>query len=512
MAGFGKRPWGVSPFGSILFGITGTPEEKVPTGSVTKGAPAGTGASGPEVVISLSEFENAIFNSTSGETINPQHISAYVKSFDPALGSAEVINKILKTKTWSSSDSYVAYDQGFLPDTADLGVVVKAAGRVTSDLSAHIFSFGSIFTGIPVDVQATLQPHNLEDLQAIVATIDAVNLPAQVESIPGINLPGQADPVASINLGATSGAHPPEDVAAYIASVFPVDMEVFIRGGFSDTLQLAASIVQSGQVGDMQAVVTVASTTVKDIIGSLRVIGRGVNDLPAQVQPHRLVDLPASIITQRIRDVRAIITGVSQIHSDLHASIARIDSASFDIIGHIAAKFIDIVDVTAALHVVGLGGTDIPSSLTSVAPFININSVILKLVPLINLDADLTSFGGFLETRASITPVHTTSTETAEDSGFLTTASSYRLYLGTTRGFFVPPQNIPKIVTTTHSNEHDLPDLHATIAAWNQADLSAAISVYPSTDVPATLYSLDLDHLSNLSAGIGVYWPKDVLP
>lgn len=211
-------------------------------------------------------------------------------------------------------------------------------------------------------------------------------------------------------------------------------------------------------------------------------------------------DLPASIITQRIREMRAIITGFAPGTSDLPATVARIDSASIDIQAHTIAQFIDLTNLAAQLRIIQLGGTDVPSSLTAVAPFYNINKVPFQLVPLANLDADLTQTGGFLPMGAIITPVHSVSTGTAADAGFVVTATSYRFYLGTTGGLFIPPQNIPQVRVSTHKNNTNLPDLSATIAAWNQSDLSATISTYPTADLSGTATALGFDHISDISA------------
>jgi hypothetical protein len=508
MAGFGKRPWGSSPFGSLTSGITGIPESKEPTDTPVFGTP--TGGTDTESVLSLNEFENAIFFGDPDSRINPHHVAAYVESFEPDFGLPSAIDNILKAKTWSNTDTYQAYVIPWVSDTADLGAIVRAAGRLAADLPAYIFSFGAVNTGDPVDLPAFVQPHNLDDMQAIIATIDAVNLAGDIESIASINLPGQADPVPSVDLPAFSGAHPPEDVPASIASVRPVDLPVYIIGGFSDTLDMGASLATLGQVGDLQAFLNVASTTVKDLAATVRTIGRGEVDLPAFLQPHRERNLTASIITQRIYDVRAIILGVAPASADLHASIARIDSASFDMLGYVLAQFIDLTNVSAAIRVIQLGDTDMLTSLTSVAPFFNVNKVPLQFVPLTNLDANLTPFGGHLQMRASITPVHEASTGTADDAGFIITATSYRLYLGTSRGLFVPPQNLPQVRISTYVNNSQRPDLNASISAYNQTNLSASIKAYPSFDLSAYARALDLDHVSDLVANIGVYWPKNL--
>jgi len=509
MAGFGKRPWGSSPFGSLTSGITGIPEVKTRV-EQHFGTPVDSGTNHPEAILSVTELENSILFGEDTSRVNPQHIAAYVKTFIPDFGTHVAITNILKAKSWSAAATYTVYDPGFLPDSDDFGAIVRAAGRQAVDLPAYVFSFGAVNTGDPVDLPAFAQPHHLDDIQAVIATIDAVNLAAQVESIASINLPGQADPVPSVDLPATSGAHPPEDIPAYIASVLPVDMPVYIRGGWSDIIDMSASLSTLGQVGDIQALLNVASTTVKDLAAKVRVVGRTNKDLPAFLQPHREKDLTASIITQRIYDIRAIVLGVAPGIADLHASIARIDSASFDMLGYVLSQFIDLTDVTAAIRVIQFGDTDMPTSLTSVVPFFNINKVPLQFVPLTNLDAEVVPFGGHKQIRASIKPVHSVSTGTADDAGFVTTATSYRLYLGTSRGLFVPPQNLPQVRISTYVNNSRHPDLNASIAAYNQTDLSASISAYPSADLQASARALDLDHISDLMANVGVYWPKNL--
>lgn len=511
MAGFGKRPWGSSPFGSLLSGITGVPVRKTPTDSVTLGTADGTGTSSPEAVLSLTDFENAVFTADPGTRVNPQHVAAYVKSFGPDFGVPVSSVFVLKAKTWSAVDSYVAYDPGFISATpVDLPAIVKAAGQGFKDLPAQIFAFGAVQTGEPVDLPASLQPHYLEDMPAILAVIEAVNLPASMVTIPGVDLPTQADPIPGVDLAATGGGHFPEDIPAYLAAVLPVDLPVYIRGGFSDTTDLLASVVQVGGFKDLGVILRAALPDLKDLGAKIGVIGQGTKNLPAQLQPYHEADLPATIITQRIKVMRAIITGFAPGTADLYASVARIDSASFDMQAHTIAQFIDLVNIAGKIRIIQLGGNDVPSSLTAVAPFYNINKVPLQLVPLTNLDADLTQTGGFLGARAIIKPVHRVSTGTADDAGFVITASSYRFYLGTTGGLFIPPQNIPQVRVSTYTNNINLPDLHATIAGWNQTDLSASISTYPSTNLPGDIRALGFDHISDFPALIAGNNAKDM--
>jgi hypothetical protein len=511
MAGFGKRPWGSSPFGSLRSGITGVPEVKEPTETPVFGAPSNDGtAAGPERVLSLNEFEKAIFFGDPDSRVNPHHVSAYVQSFEPDFGLPTATDNILKAKSWSAASTYVAYDQGFIADTVNLGAIVKAAGRASSDLSAYIFAYGAVYPGDPVDLPAVLQPLRLEDLPALVAAIDAVNLVGNIESIPGFNLPAQADPVASVNLPATSGAHPPEDISAFVAAHFPVELPVYIIGGFSDTLDLGAALTSSGQIADLPVFIKIALRTFENLSARVRVIGQSTKDLPAQLQPYREVDLSAFITTQRISNVLAIIKGFAPGTSDLPASIARIDSASFDMQAHTIAQFIELSDVAGKIRIIQLGNGDVPSSLTAVSPFINISKVLMNFTPLINLDADITQVGGFLPVNASITPVHHESTGLADDSGFTITASSYRFYLGTTRGVFVPPNAVPQVRVSTYTNNHDRPDLHATISAFNQTDLSAYLKVAPLSDLPATLRVIGLDHISDLVARVASLTPRDI--
>lgn len=501
MAGFGKRPWGSSPFGSLLSGITGVPETKTPTDSVTQGTAGGTGTSGAEAVLSLTDFENAVFTGDPGTTVNPQHVAAYVKSFGPVFGTSVSYASVLKAKSWTNVASYVAYDPGTITaPPVDLPVIIKAAGQGLKDLSAHVFAFGGANTGDPVDLPASLQPHYLEDMPAIMAVIDAVNLPTSLITIPGVNLPTRADPIPGVNLGATGGGHFPEDFPASAGAVPPVDLPVYIRGGFSDVANLLASVVQVGGFSDLGVILSIALPDIKNLEAKIGVIGQGTKELPAQLQPIHESDLPATIITQRIREMRAIITGFAPGTSDLSASLARISSASIDMQAHTIAQFIDLVDLAGKVRIVQLGGNDVPSSLTAVAPFYNINKVPLQLVPLTNLDAVLTQHGGFLPMSAIITPVHSVSTGTAADSGFVVTASSYRFYLGTTGGLFIPPQIIPQVRVSTYTNNTNHPDLHATIAAWNQTSLSASISTYPSKDLSGTMGALGFDRIADFPA------------
>lgn len=275
MAGFGKRPWGSSPFGSLLSGITGIPEVKTRVPSVVFGSEADSGTLHPEAVLSVTEFENSIRFGGDVSRVNPQHISAYVKTFVSDLGSPLASDNILKAKSWSAASTYSVYDP-FTPATpANIGAIVKAAGTTSKDIYAYLFAYGAKNTGDPVDVGATVQPYFLEDLPAVLAAIEAVNLPASMVTIPSVDLPTQADPVASVNLSAIGGGHFPEDLPAYLAAVLPVDLPVYIKGGFSDVANLLASVIQIGGFSDLGVILKTALPDIKNLEAKIGVIGQG---------------------------------------------------------------------------------------------------------------------------------------------------------------------------------------------------------------------------------------------
>lgn len=500
MSRFGKRPWGASPFGSTPTRVTGTPLIKDPVQDPIFGQPVDSSA--VEAVLSLTEFETAIFSGNPQLTVNTHHVSAYVGSFFPKQGTHAAPIQVHVAKTWSDIATYQAYTPTITSATSDLGAIVQVSIKASADVSAYLFAFGAVFTGDPVNLPATLQPITIEDFPAILAAIDAANLLGSIESIPGVNLPSVIESIPGIDLPATGGGHFPEDIPAMAAAVEPVQLPVFLRAGYSDVADISASLSGQGRIDDFRAHLKVFLLGSADLLAKIRVTGKSTLDMQATLQPYREVNLPASIITQRIRDVRAIILGFSPDTLDLPASIARIDSASFDVSGYVVAQFIALVDIAGKLRAVQLGGNDVPSSLTAVLPFFNISTVPLQFIPLTDMDATLTQTGGHLSLRAGLTPVHRVSTGEADDAGFITTASSYKFYLGTTSGLFIPAQVVPQVVVTAYINKYSRPDLHASITGWNETDLSASLSVYPFSGLPAMLVGIGLDHLSDVVAAI----------
>jgi len=111
---------------------------------------------------------------------------------------------------------------------------------------------------------------------------------------------------------------------------------------------------------------------------------------------------------------------------------------------------------------------------------------------------------------AVIVPVHKEETFTTEDAGFVTTAASYRFFIGTTKGLFIPPTVPSKVRITTFRNPARVPDLHAVIEGWHELDLGASVSISIFSSLSGTVAALDTSHLSNLSGVISSFSAHDL--
>jgi len=434
-------------------------------------------------------------------------------------------------------------------------------------------AFGNVAATLPapkegtIDLGAVLQPHRIEDLQASIEIISAVDLGAILSPVPHVNLPAEMFAIAGKDLAASAGGHLPEDIPAILAAVRPVDLPVFIRGGGTGTIDLGGSLTQTGAFKDLSAFVRTALPDLKDLKGVIRVIANATADLPALLLPFHVTDLGADIITQRVFDTRAIIYGFArECESNISAILRRSDSAVTDLpvaplkantSTHTSDKKINLTKVARPFfqnrYVFGtvdaglllltlepifgffpdlhaqifaqqffrdnIAGfvrpvfpalRDLSADTTSVGPFVNADKILLDLIPFINLEADLDQVGVILPTRASITPRVEAATTTADDAGFVTTASSYRFFLGTSKGLFIPPQVVPTIRITTYTNNSPTPDLHATIAGWYETDLGASIKDYPFVALSASILSLDASRINNISAFLAPFRSFDL--
>lgn len=449
-----------------------------------------------------------------------------------------------------------------------LGAWGKAAGEGQAGPNIGIKDLQAVIHGFFDDeLSASIRPHHLRSLAATLNPVPSEDMGAVLQPIPGKDLPAETVPVPGVNLGAIGGGHFPEDIEALLNPVVPVNLSAYIRRGFKGTDDIGASLTQVGAFKDMSALLRSALRQTNDLSTTLRVIAKTTKDLGARLQPIHQLDLSASIITERVFDQTAIIWGYArELVKDLSAIIRRVDSDTLDLpvsplkarvsthtsgklpnLTKVAKKFFDnryvfgtadagmfiltlepifgvFPDLAAEIfaqeffrdNIRGFlraairDSKDLGTVFTSVVPFINVNKILLELVPLLNLPGDLVQVGAFKRTRGSITPVHKSSTGTSPTAGFITTASSFRFLIGTTKGLFIPPQVVPQVRITTYRNDFPRPDLHATIAGWYEADIGASISDYPFKPLPASLNALDASHISSLSARIAPFRTEDI--
>lgn len=507
------------------------------SGSEGFGAPLANQADDPRIIShnelranlkniqSLSEFGQAL----------PSQIKAAALAHNDSQSSQfgiQDLDTALKSKSWLHT---TVFERIFTPGTADLGATLTIPESPSKELPTTINPFHT------KDLLATLSSIPPEDLGASVSLVEPVDLPASILSI------------ASVDLSAFAGAHPPADLSAFMSITQPENIPAFIRGGFSDNLDLGATITQTGGFKDLPVHIKLLQSTIKDLSASIT--ARVPLDLPATIAGFVEKDLPAILITERIFNMRAIVKGfVREAEANLGAFLRRVDSGTKDLpvdpmraiisthtntgklpnldrvsrpffqniygFGTQSAGFFVLTlepifgnfpDLAASIIAIdffrkNLGAfvraatrqeKDLSTNLVSVTPSININKIELSLVPLKNIAASLNPSGGFLGLKTNIKPVHSSSTGTDPNARFITTATSFRFFLGTTKGLFIPPQISQKIRTTSFINPHPRPDLRASIAGWGAFNLGAYIKDYPFFPISASLNPWTLDHIKD---------------
>lgn len=448
-------------------------------------------------------------------------------------------------KSWLHTAA--AFERDFISDSADLGASIDVEGPPYKDLPA------------------SLQPQYTEDLAALLTSVAGFDLPAAIEAVGSVDLPATMESIPSVDLGATGGGHFPEDISASMSITQPENLTAYIRQGFEGTKDLSAQIQQIGQVEDLGAFLRQTTAGEKDL--GVKILPKRPIDLFADIHGFEKYDLSASLITQRIRDMYAIVWGwAREVEKDLPAwlrittegtkdlpvsgfkavksthtsdkvpNLDRVAKSFFNnqylfgthgagifkltlepIFGYFpdlhaeinALRFLND-DITAFIRVADPGNLDLGSQITSVTSAVNINKVSLTFRPAVDLEASLTQVGAFNRLRAAIVPVHHAQTGTADDARFVTTATSYRFLLGTTGGVFIPPNQLPVLKVTTWRNDFSLPDLHATIQGWGEYNLTASIAIQPFIELAASLSALDIDHLSDFSAYLVPNHVKDI--
>lgn len=559
---FGNIGWGLGAWG-IASADAQTSAE--PDASASSGHEHGesVGTAGPHHIFSVSEFRRALHFAESPGKVSTAHVRAYIQTF--AVPEKEhqftvpVPSIVLKAKSWVEAISVSPKDifSGIFDLSAFILVIPFFSD--TDDITGSIRAFS--FKDLP----AILSPTHLTDLIGSMTAVPPVDLSALFVSVPPNDIPASTTPVPGVNLGAIGGGHFPVDLPTLLGPVPPVNLPVFIRSGASGINDLSASLQQTGYISSIGSLIKVAQTDQHDLNTLIRVIATASKDITASVQPFNLSDLAAVIGTQRVYEIRSIINGIKAGIKDLYVSIRRSDSDQSDIsvtpiksvvsthtsdkkpnLGKVSNTFFNnryifgthgagmffltlepvygiFPDLHAEIFARGLTRFNIPaylrvaqgsvyditSSFVSVPPFININKLTLQLIPLLNIIGDLNQVGVISPIRANITPVNATSTGTSDDAGFITTAFSYRFYLGTNKGLFIPPQVIPEVRISTYRNTHLRPDLHATISGWNEINLGATISDYPFLALGGQLNVLDISKLNHISATISPFNTTD---
>lgn len=447
----------------------------------------------------------------------------------------------------------------------DLDAFLRPFSRGSNDISTSVLPIPGVDLGAfalpipPKDLPAILFPFHTRDLEAAANAIPPVDLAAAVLSIPPADLGAEFVSIPSVNLPAKGGGHFPAHLTASVSITQPVLLPAFIRAASAGQAELGASITQVGGFKDLPAILNVGLRENFDLTAFIRV--KTPQDLRAFIHPYHVADLGAEIITQRVKDLRAIIAGyVRQVPKDLSAYLRIIfpdykdlPVTPFHMVHHThtSDKLVNITrvskifpknvyafgtrtqgfffltiepifgyfpDLHGYLNAVPFSHSDLNTSIVCYTrtnkdvsanvnvglPLLNINKLVLSLHPSKDMHAELTSRGGYKELNAIIRMSRAGSTGTASDAGFVTTATTYRFYLGTNKGLLVAPEIRSTLKTNFYINNHPTPDLHAFVHGWHVADFGAYISWYPYVSLGATLTPLDFTRIGNLHASIGV--------
>jgi len=522
MAIFGKLGWGVATWGAVPAGQRGEDIESPSSGHEDGTPQVGRGSYAEDVYLSASEFRKSVFFGADGTPVTAAQARAFIAAHSTpaaALGGSAVYSMTLKAKSWASHMTEFVRD--YLNGVNGISGTIKIWYRVTRDFPVLI----KIWVKGIQDLGTALYPTRIRDFPALFVAVPPEDILAALQSVPPANLPSYTLAIPPVNLGARGGGHFPAYLLAFVSVTQPEDFPAYIIGGYSGLLDLGATLSQTGAFVGMAGFMKVLLPAAGNLTAQLKTIGVALGNLPASMQPIHLADLAATLVTERVYDLCALILGVNtNVVANITAIITSLQSGQVDLPvemlramqGGITSMMADILarisreDLTAFIRGFISSTVDLSAQVTSVAPFININKVVLSLLPLIDLDAFIIQRGGFSPVRATITARHHASTYTASDAGFTTIASSYRFYLGTTRGLFSPPGATPIIKVTSYSNVASLPDLHATVTGNHVSNLGASISYYPYVGMGAYISPTTADRLRDFNALVYGYRATDI--
>lgn len=546
MAAYGRIAFGIGPFGAYAPTGTGVTQATPLTGlgGAKFGTTGGLGKALPEHILTISALREVLYTGARADAVSTGHLRAllYTGSFGAVYGSPAAALPGLRAKTWLATAAVAAPTPGY----ADIGGFIMGG------------KYGSL------DLAGLLLPRHISDITALLQGVPPADVLAALVPIPGADLPAATLAIASVNLRAYGGGHYPEDVLASLSAVLPVNLLGLIRGGFTAVADLGAELTQTGEYSHLPGYLKVLQRAAADLAGS--VTSRRPVDLAARLVGWCVSDLSASLVTQRERGIRAIVTGFARgVTRDLGAFLRKtaagmadlpVESFRAKIGAHTSDKLPNIDKVPrvffqnvyalgtkGGLHILTLepiygifpdlhaaiyaqdffrahirgfirvataGTSSLATQVAVVSPFVSVNRLLISLHPLLNLPANLVRWGGFLPMRGSVRVWHRSSTSQAADAGFVSTASSFRFYLGTTAGLFLPPQVPSRVRLETFVNTHLRPDLHAVVSGFHVVDFGASIENYPFLSLPASIGMLDISHIAHISAWAAPTHPADI--
>lgn len=499
-------------------------------------------------VISLSELgEGLRFGNAE---LTSSHLRAGILTAKVEFGQAKV-GATRTPKSWVVPES--VFQREFTTDTKDISAFLRVFFVSQANLSAQINPLGGIQTETK-DLSTSLFPFHTYDITASLASIPPEDIAASVEPIPSVDLPTSTLAIASVDLKVFAGGHFPEDITGSLSVTQPRNLPAFLRSAEAGQDDLTASIVQQGGFKDLQVLTKALSQGSGDLNASLisrvpvdlvaTISGWVEEDISAYVRgwhSSRIISLIKGIVEEEEKNLPASLrvtnTGTKDLKVESTRAIVSTHTNSnktfnldkvikpffknkylvgtrkggFSVLS-LEPVFGDFPDLSASifaqdffrknlrafLRVNERKDYSIGASVTSVSPAVNMDSITLSLTPLRDLTADIFTRSGFKRLRGLVKPIHKASTGTAVGAGYVTVANSYKFLIGTSKGLFIPKVKAPTVRTTTFTNSHPMPDLHADVSGWHVANLTASIKDYPFSTLTSTLTAISSDRFSDL--------------
>jgi hypothetical protein len=443
----------------------------------------------------------------------------------------------------------------------DIAASLEAWRRGSLDIKAIINAW---HREVISDLGGVLQPYHLRDVLGEITAVIHANITGSVNTVPGVDLPANMIPIPGADLRVIAGGHFPATITASMSITQPVNIPAYIRAGYSSNSDIGGTLTPTGSYTHITGYIKPSINDYRDLPASLNV--RYSPNITASIFGWVEADITASLITQRERSIKAIINGWSRLNEkDLSVSIRRSDAdtknltaytkpvisthtsdkrpnldkvlktfpnniymfgsrsrglyvltiepiyGNFpDLHAEIFAKQFYRDNIWASLKAAQRQYLDLGAPMVSVTSYININRINLSLVPSLDLSADTHTLSGYRPMSANVTPLRHAQTETDTEAGYSYTATSFRFFIGTSKGLYIPESVPSTIKVSSYVNSHQNPDLNAFVHGWHEANISASIKAYPSSSIAGSLNAYGFDRIKDFPVFLEPMYPKDI--